>query len=517
MDNAQNSDKASEKQEKEAENKNDKVTPEPPTEDKKTPQSVKSVSGPGDRKSRETVEKKTKSSKIQFKPQSKPTEKQKGEAKPKNKDASKTLVSPRDMVTPRDLDVKENQPGKEKRERHMALLLSWEVNWNLLGIAARLTNGNKLSDFSYVALSPPTKDSEWTPPVDQSSLVIFYSSPKSERPLYQMERYLDYCSRKKGPGKVIVVIGEEEDDDVNEKWKENQFSKTLDQFRFSRAELDWITREDILQEMLEKIEKLRKSLISPTTGLQEKPSGNEEVKQVPQITEKIQPAKQVKMKKQETNKQNKDNKAKMPKTQKETPSKIKTQLERHEKKREEMRQAVRIVSWSKTDSRWLVALLRSPYFRDAVKDVETVNVIGGELEKMTEQTSSVTTYILYFSKESLELFGSQLHNSVKLLSTFEKKKIMVVIDNLDNKYTEKEVTKRYAELPISSLSKHLFLFGTREMETDYLTHLTKKQQVTQEAAQKMTKFQNLINQRRKSFRIIAVFLCLEVVELFLNE
>ncbi|XP_077303184.1 uncharacterized protein LOC143923400 [Lithobates pipiens] len=486
IDNTQSSDKAPENQEG-VQNKNGNVTPGPPTEGKKTSQSVKSVSDTEAKKPQGTVEKKSKFSMKPFKPQSKPTE-QKGEAKTKNRDASETLVSSRDTVTPREPDVKEHQPGKEKQERHRALLLSWEVSWNPLGIAAYLTEKIKVSHFTYVALSPPTKDSEWTPPVDQSSIVIIYSSPKSERPLYQMERYLDYCSSKKGTQKVIVLIGEEDDmKKWKDKWEENQFSNTLYQFRFSRAELDLITREDIVKEMLEKIEKLKKSLISPT-GLQEKPSGHEEVKQVSQTTEKTKQGKQDKKKKQQPNKQDKDNMMK----KKQTPPNNKTQLERHE----DVKPAIRIVSWPKTDSHWLLTLLRSPYFRDTVKDVETVNVTGSELEKITEQASSVTTYILYFSKESLKLFCSQLPNSVKLLSIFENKNTIVVIDNLENKSTEKEATQLYNKLPISSLSKHLFLFWKREKETDYLTHLARSLTVAkEETAQKMKKFQNLIDEK----------------------
>lgn len=65
-----------------------------------------------------------------------------------------------------------------------------------------------------------------------------------------------------GAEKVIVVIGDTDnlEEKWTTKWKENQFSKTLQQFHISRAELDWIVRREVHR----KIEEIRKSLIIHT-------------------------------------------------------------------------------------------------------------------------------------------------------------------------------------------------------------------------------------------------------------
>ncbi|XP_072273203.1 uncharacterized protein [Pyxicephalus adspersus] len=383
---------------------------------------------------------------------------------------SNQILEPVITVTTRDPDVKDRPPEKKRRQCFKVLMLSWEVSLNPIYMAACLTNDNKINDCSYIALSPPTKDSDWTTPIEQSSMVIFYSSPKSKKLLYKMERYLDYSITKKGQEKVLVIILDADigNTEWKTKWAENKFSKTLKQFRISQTELDWITRKDILQEMLEKIKQIRKFLIG-FTGTQEKPAeGGPSVSSENKVTKKIQKTEKSAIKK---------------------PSKEEEQ--KSPKENAEMRRNVYIVS-SKSDSDWLQTLLQSLYFKDVVKDVKTIVTMDSELEGPTDLTS----IILYFSNsKSLSSFCSQLENNATLLSNFEKKNIIVVVDNLDSKETEKEATILYNKSPIGKLSRHLLLFWKEEKETNYLKLLTWNEKAAEEAVGRWKAFQDAINLR----------------------
>lgn len=65
---------------------------------------------------------------------------------------------------------------------------------------------------------------------------------------------------------MIVVIGESEKLDKQwiSLWKKNPFAYNIKPILVSTADLDWITRREILQEMREKLVKLKFSLLGHT-------------------------------------------------------------------------------------------------------------------------------------------------------------------------------------------------------------------------------------------------------------
>ncbi|XP_072273178.1 uncharacterized protein [Pyxicephalus adspersus] len=341
-----------------------------------------------------------------------------------------------------------------------ALILSWDVARDPIDMTDLLKNDDNIGHCSYVALSPPTKDPDWTIPVDQSSIVIFYSSPKSEKPLYEMERYLEYCVGKKGSDKVIVVIGDSEmlDEKWINQWKKNPFAYNLKPVRITRADLDWITRREVLQEMQGKLDGLKMSLLGHT-GHKKDPDGSRKRR-----TSTSQ-----------TPKSNED----------------KTKVQPGTTIYEEIKQTVGFFSWSKTmDSAWLQRLLTSQYFQLMVTYTDVLNTESG---KVTEKVSAAPTLILYFTQETFLTFSSQTDIKIKFCLIPEQKKTIVVIDDLDGKSSEKRVREVYKKSSMGKTSADLFLFRKEEKETAYLTHLKRDQQHNIEAEKRWSLFQDLIN------------------------
>ncbi|XP_077303182.1 uncharacterized protein LOC143923398 [Lithobates pipiens] len=318
------------------------------------------------------------------------------------------------------------------------LVLSWDLVHEASNVSSYLM-GNQNCDCPCVALSSLKKDSEWTSLVDQSSIVIFYTTPKSQKPLHKMGRYLEYCVSKKGAEKVIAVITDANnlEEDWTTKWEENKFSK-IQQFQISRAELGWISRN----EMPRKIEEIRKSLIIHTGS----PTGRMQMSQPTNQTTK---------------------------------------------------QTVGFLSWSpKDDSQWLLKLLQPPYFQDIVGDIIYIDGDKNENEKIMEQIVNVPLLILHFTQESFRTFFSQPDSSERL-RVYCEKKIIVVIDDLDGKNSEMTIKELYKKSNMESISSDLFMFGKEEKEVDYLTHLTGDELDNKEAQKKQKLFQDAISRSMK--------------------
>lgn len=355
------------------------------------------------------------------------------------------------------------------------LILSWEVSRNPIEIADLLKEDDNIGHCSYVALSPPTKDVDWTLPVDQSSIVIIYTSPTSEKPLYEMDRYLEYCSGKKGTDKVIVVIGESEKLDKKwiSLWEKNPFAYNIRPILVSRADLDWITRKEILQEMREKLDKLKVSLLGHT-GHERNPAVRREQNTPERQTSKT-PQPQVYEKVI-----NKDHK-----TLHEERAGV------NQTNYEEINVTVGLFSWSaKTDSDWLQRLLSSQYFQITVIYTDVPNT---DHKKVTEVISSTSTPLLYFTEGTFRTFFSQPDTKVKTHFITDKKKLIVVIDDLDGKSSEKGIKELYKKSSLGSRPSDLFLFRKEEKETDYLTHLKRDNLVNKQAEQRWNLFQSSIN------------------------
>ncbi|XP_040211883.1 uncharacterized protein LOC120942956 isoform X2 [Rana temporaria] len=337
------------------------------------------------------------------------------------------------------------------------LLLSWDLGHEATKVSSYLM-GDQNHDCPCVSLSPVKKDSEWTSLVDQSSIVIFYSTPKTQKPLHRMGRHLEYCIRKKGAEKVIAVIGDANnlEEEWKTKWKESQFSKILQQFQISKTELDWINRKGIHR----KIEEIRNSLMFHTGP----PTGR---KQMSQPT--IQMVSGL---------NNKETKSSYEMGTPQTP-----------------KQTIGFLSWSpKDDSQWLLQLLRPPYFRDTVEEIIYVDVDKNEDEKIMEQIFNVPSLILHFTQESFCTFSSQPDSSDRLRLYCEKKeKTIVVIDDLDGKNSELALKELYKKSNMERMSSDLFMFGKEEKEMNYPTHLTGEEPDNKEAGAKLNLFRDAIN------------------------
>ncbi|XP_077303058.1 uncharacterized protein LOC143923325 [Lithobates pipiens] len=363
----------------------------------------------------------------------------------------------------------------DKTQSFRVLILSWEVSRNPIDIADLLKEDENIAHCWYVALSPPTKDVDWTLPVDQSSIVIIYTSPTSEKPLYEMERYLEYCVGKKGSDKVIVVSGESEKLDRKwiSLWEKNPFAYIIKPILVSRADLDWITRKEILQEMREKLDKLKISLLGHT-GHENNPTGKREQNTPERQTSKTpQPQLYEKI-------INKDHET----LHEERAGANQTNYE-------EINLTVGFFSWSaRTDSDWLQRLLSSQYFQITVIYTDVPNT---DHEKVTKVISSASTPLLYFTEGTFRTFFSQPDTKVKTHFIPDKKKVIVVIDDLDGKSSEKGIRELYKKSSLGNRPSDLFLFRKEEKETDYLAHLKRDKLVNKQAEQRWNLFQDLIH------------------------
>ncbi|XP_072273217.1 uncharacterized protein [Pyxicephalus adspersus] len=321
------------------------------------------------------------------------------------------LPRPLPTTQPRSLPTPLPRMGapRDKATSSQVLVLSWESGHDVTNIITYLV-AEQNCDCPCVALSSLTKDSEWTSLVDQSSAVIFYTTPKSQRPLYKMGRYLDYCINKKGPEKVIVIIGDADvlDDDWTAKWEENQFPKTLQQFHILPGELDFINRK----KLLETIKKIGTSLIIHT-GPPENPPGSLKFGTVGIFSRS-----------------------------------------------------------SQSDYAWLKSLLESPKLQDVVNEVRSVCISNRGYVEFYEEVIHCHFGILYHTKKRGRVNITDDTNSLYdieieyLATVLGRYKVLVVIDDLqDSSWKEKERIW-WSQPSIQKYSRNLFLVTEEEKKDE---------------------------------------------------
>ncbi|XP_068102748.1 uncharacterized protein [Hyperolius riggenbachi] len=418
-------------------------------------------------------------------PPTRPPRPSKQPQQPTDSSVSNAQAAVSNTVSATDSVDKTGQPNVPTISNKRMLILSWEEDLTPANMAAYL-NRSTVKDGSYVVLSRPIEDSEWKSAVDKSSIVLFYCCPKSENPLYKMERYLDYCIGKKGSEKVIVLFGDTDnlEQDWMTKWEQSPFYQSVKEVRISRAELDWVTRKEILQAMVNKVKEIKKCLTihkdtqsSSSTSPQEKSYGRKSKKQ----KENLKNGKQGH--KKDPNKKNQ----KQDKTGKAEENEVKSH--------DDTRQVMGLLSWSaEVESKWLRELLQSSFFQDVVGDVQHIN--ANDHETIIEKISKTTSLMFYFTKESLSTFSSQPNIYEKSFSNDEKRKI-VVVDNLDGENSENKVRDLYKNSSIQSPSTDFFMFRKEEKDTDYLAHIIQDTEYATEKDEKWKKFQHMIGERIK--------------------
>ncbi|XP_077303183.1 uncharacterized protein LOC143923399 [Lithobates pipiens] len=354
------------------------------------------------------------------------------------------------------------------------LVLSWDLVHEASSVSSYLM-GYQNRDCPCVVLSSLKKDSEWTSLVDQSSIVIFYTTPKSQKPLHKMGRYLEYCVSKKGAEKVIAVIVDANnlEEDWTTKWEENKFSK-IQQLQISRAERGWINRN----EMPRIIEEIRKSLIIHTDPA------------VDAVKEKKDTLDTLKRKLTNRSKKgyrppiyNIDNSDLDRFVHLSISSTTLTQISTHNKEEctpsssnpvppeiePSQRGVVGIFSRSSTDDySWLVELLTSEYFRDCIQEVRHCYISSNGFQQFMNDLSQCTFGILYHTKNRgriniTDVTSSLYDEELEYLNrTLGMDNVLVVVDDLEDS-SDQEKTRILENQPsIGKLAGDLLLISHTE-------------------------------------------------------
>ncbi|KAM3916501.1 uncharacterized protein RB166_015751 [Leptodactylus fuscus] len=144
--------------------------------------------------------------------------------------------------------VPSDKPDITTRTR--ALIFSLETNINILK--------TWMSDFIDCKDINPSTSEDWRSEVENSSIVIFYSSSVSGNPIGSIEDYMEYSVSRKGHARVIVVIGNIQvtEDKVTSEWAKSRYSQ-CDLHVFTKTE--WFLQDSRLQEMKSKVIQTRDS------------------------------------------------------------------------------------------------------------------------------------------------------------------------------------------------------------------------------------------------------------------